>query len=329
MSEDQKQTEISPEELEIKKKALFDRYKRKSYWTFREGLYLLNLHLGPIFYLDTIDRIEPCRTYPIGDDSFDNIIRSFEFGAFGTFSRSSELKKIIDDYREHIVSLEWKKNRSFNRSFLGEGNRPFIGDMDLFIKSELQNKFYDALKVEPILFIKYIEKNLDIFSRIEIPFESLERFKNIWGESKSETKGNTWSSDNPAVTENSKENHYEQLLDLLRKFCPEVERFWKGFTGQLKRTTDQNIAKADVEEFKNIALSFYESNREIFKFLKKHHVDSEEIYKKTGNQKRSTVGKILQMIVAQELPCVAADKKITTSGNVLFELAKNNLPKTD
>jgi hypothetical protein len=304
MSDEQKQDEVSPEEKEENRKTIINKYKEYPYWTFKEGIKLLL----PEEYQDIV----PLQGV-INDSLFDYIKRNVETRKLKTINKRSEITDIVN-YDPQAV---WKK-------FCKENPRekPRRKSTYLQIKKEKQDYFYEKIKIKPALFIKYVKDNFDRFSEIEIPPELNEE-----NDFQFEPEGTIVKPEKKEYTGTSEEKLHQVLID----YYSEIVLLYSGFTKNFVNNTDMSIANGDTRDFKRLALSFLsdKKNKKYFHFLKKEHIESDNIYEIRVRQRRATVGKILKIVIEKELPKVALDRTLKIQGNALFDLAKALCPKTD
>lgn len=294
MVDDQKQNEISPEELEKKREALFKEYKKKPYWTFGEGVFLIGIHRGPLCYIAEREWLETTRPVSISEKSFDNILRASEIGRFGHLDSLEEIKKIISDYRECIADLERTQCRTQ------------IGEWDLFPKFDLKNKIYNTMKVDPLLFIQYAEENPDIFSETEIP----PGLENIFNKPVTE-EGKNSEKDIPLET---------RLDKLIKEVTPELDLFYvevKAVAKNAGRNT-QDLRYDD-------GTKAFENKKEPLKVL-----ESDDIKKDFfGSDKpsRDIKGGLIRKIVLRKIPeLISNHEGIKIDAQALYQRMNNLKP---
>ena len=264
MPTDQKQTELSPEEIEKKRKAVINEYKNKPYWTFKEGKNLLSK--GFFLLRESSPAKHPTH---IDEAAFDNIIRDLEMGNVDTITSVKELEKQIYEYREYCNYVKKKERKSHYSAH------------DHLILWDLQDKLFDSIKIKPFLFIEYVKKNLDRFSGIEIPSEFLSLL-NEMDKKKIEKPENNISLE-------------KQLYKLIEKLTPEIDQFYE---------TVKTIAKKDNRNAQDLryedGIEAFEQKKDVSEILESDDIQKSFF----GGEKpaRDIKGGILRKIVIRKNP---------------------------
>ena len=254
---DHKQNEISPEEIEKKRKSIIDRFKRKSYWTFKEGIDLLL----PFEYRGNFPLY-----FAISDSLFDDIKRDVEVGKLETINTGDEITQIVN----YDAYAEWKKickENSWDKSRENLSIRE--------AETDKQNYFYEKIKLKPENFLKYVKDNFERFSDIEIPPELL----NIEGKD---------------IQEEIKITNLEEFDTFLNNLRPELDNLFKETNDILKKSS-LTIKQATQDKITDSCLKAYEKidKTKKFKLIKNNDIDGSRISDNTEHLPRELKGQII------------------------------------
>lgn len=180
----------------------------------------------------------------------------------------------------------------------------------LFIRDVAQNSYECYFKTLPLL--KWAKESGYVIPN-ELSFKELRDGTLKWDDSEYDCGTNEYSRNSQELTPE------ENLKSLLLDFFPEVENLWNGIKEEFKKKPGnfKSIASANADDLKGCALKYFDKIN--FKHLKIEYIDEDYIYEITDRQKRSTVGKILKIVVQNNLSMLLS--KIPTSGNKLYSLA--------
>lgn len=192
----------------------------------------------------------------------------------------------------HPLTIKRLTNYDENQ-MSGELHKPIYGGNGDFIKlSDLKTYFKDQLEMEP---------PLKLFSPQQ---EGLT------------TKGKANSNHTRQV-----EFLKEQLFELLKQYCPELEHFYNGWVQDLT-ILGLKRDSATTTKLKDTAVDYFlrDSETYTYNFLQKENVCDDSFYEYTSKGKRTTIGRILQQIVKEELEPIWYNTKIETTIKALASL---------
>jgi len=321
MSEDQKQTEISPKEESIKE-ILSKRFSKKAYWTFKEGInYFLPEEYRNSFPLQVI----------INDSLFDTIKRDIETNdqtkiqRLETFNSGEEIEQIlnydpVEDFENFKSNRPEKRKVELQfRKWKRSNSIDIDGKLGFYeIKEDKLKYFCSHVKIKPEILIIYIIDHIDQFSsEIVIP----PKLENLL----STCQKNAPLEKNKNIGQISSKTTKAEIEQLLKDVYPELENLFETTKKNLKqnglkvkKATAEQICDACYEAYQNII-----DSKEIvdsIKFFEKDDIDCNYITNNTEHLPRELKGPILYNLVFRKYKKIPKSIGIPTNSQHLYDL---------